>query len=74
MQLELNHDELTLLEKALIATINKCEKTIKQNYAKGMPTTTMSMANEQRKALLKKLSDYCPLKFEYHDTRDQSQE
>lgn len=70
MQLELNHDELTLLEKSLISTINKCEKTIKQNYGKGVPTTTMPMVNEQRKVLLKKLSNYCPLKFEYHDTRD----
>lgn len=74
MQIDLTYDEVVLLGKALIATINKCEKTIMQNRAKGLPTTTMPMVNEQRKTLLKKLSDYCSLKFEYHDTRDQSKE
>lgn len=65
MYIDLTNEEIRLLEKSLISTLNKSKKSEKLRAEKGYNTYNVNNANEARKALLQKLTNIVPLDREY---------
>lgn len=65
MYIDLTNEEIRLLEKSLISTLNKSKKSARIRSEKGYSTYNVNNANETRKKLLQKLTDIVPLDREY---------
>lgn len=65
MYIDLTNEEIRLLEKSLISTLNKSKKSEKLRAEKGYSTYNVNNANEARKVLLQKLTNVVPLDREY---------
>lgn len=65
MYIDLTNEEIRLLEKSLISTLNKSKKSERARVEKGYSVYNVKNANEARKVLLQKLTTFVPLDREY---------